>query len=332
MCAPDRLPKNKAGASMLGFLTPVRKEATDPLASVATVESFWATLPRDNPIAAQKAVCEALADHLARGSPDNERLRALLLLDTRARALVDALLVNEPTGNDQALADENLPRQAAFELCWSFGRVHGQLARAMSDNRFPGRRKHEPHVLVKLFQQCQLELLLRPFIDERSTRFSWKELHTAYRFAQSRGLLRDVLPIHRNGFSGAVQTTLEREYVHVLMQDFMNGGQFPPDDAFWISRRMAGWCQAMKLGSRTTVESIDSSSTRRATPGLRGRTANRRTRGCASIWPRSSIRCARKSRRFGMPLSSQAKARRRDVRGSSPCSPSSACTARPSGQ
>ena len=57
-----------------------------------------------------------------------------------------------------------------------------------------------------------------------------------------------MLPIHRNGFSGAVETTLEREYVLVLMQDFMNGGQFPPDDAFWISRRMAGWCQATKLG------------------------------------------------------------------------------------
>jgi len=51
---------------MFGFLTPVRSEATDPLTDVASVESFWRKLPKNDPVAGQKAVCEALAAPVAR--------------------------------------------------------------------------------------------------------------------------------------------------------------------------------------------------------------------------------------------------------------------------
>ncbi len=235
---------------MLGFLTPVGKKAVDPLTDPLAADAFWRILPRSDPIAAQTAVCAALADFVARDRPDLARLRALLTLDRRARVLVDALLVNYVAGNPQPSPVEPPSWQAAFELCRSFGRAYGQMLRSMRDNlQFRGWREHLPASVLRLFQHRHMELLLRPYVDERGTRFSWKELHEAYRFAHSCGVLHATLPISRCHSTDKEENTLEREYIHVLMQDLMNGGQLPPHDAFQVSQSFPRWCRAAALAS-----------------------------------------------------------------------------------
>jgi hypothetical protein len=231
---------------MLGFVTAVGTTTADPLSDVAAVDAFWQLLPRTDPVAAQKAVSGALADLMARGNPNVVRLRALLALDQRARKLVDALLVNYVAGDAESPALEKAYWQSAFELCRSFGHAHGHFVRAMRDSLlFRGWREYVPFVLLRLFQHRQIELLLRPFTNELSTRFPWKELHDAYQYAHSRGLLRQSLPISRCRAKRKVESTLEREYIHVLVQDLINGGQFPPHEAFWVSQRIPRWCNAL---------------------------------------------------------------------------------------
>jgi len=96
---------------MFGFLTSVRSGTADPLADLMAVEAFWRGLPRDDAIAAQKAVCAAIADPNPRKAPNSERVRALLAFDRHIQSLLDALLANgsgiaaqvavvEPTGAD----------------------------------------------------------------------------------------------------------------------------------------------------------------------------------------------------------------------------------------
>ena len=233
---------------MFAFLTPVKTESASPLKDVVAAEAFWRTLPHDDPIAAQVAVCETLADPLTRGSPSLDRLQALLALDERARTLVDALLFSDMGRDPQLPSLETQCRQAAFELCRTFARVHTQFLASMRDApRFRGWREYLPFVVLRLFQCRQIELVLRPFVNERSTRLPWKEVHDVYRFAQSRELLRDVLPVTRRHSASAVDTTLEREYIHVLLQDLLNGGHFPPQDAFWISQNLPRWSGALAL-------------------------------------------------------------------------------------
>jgi hypothetical protein len=235
---------------MFGFLTPFRSESAGPLTDVVAAETFWRTLPHEDPIAAQMAVCETLAVPITRGSPSLDRLRALLALDERARILVDALLFNDIAGGPQSPSLEMQSWQAAFELCRSFGRVHTQFLRSMRDSpRFQGWREYLPFVVLRLFQQRQIELTLRPFVDERSTRFPWKELHEVYRLAQSRELLHDGLPVNRRYSASALDTTPEREYIHVLLQALLNGGHFPPHDALWISQNLPRWSEALALKS-----------------------------------------------------------------------------------
>ena len=81
---------------MFGFLTPARRDEAGPLANVAAADHFWRSLPRNDPLAAQKALCEVLADLVRRKDLNRELLRALLALDQRSRSLRDALRVNYP--------------------------------------------------------------------------------------------------------------------------------------------------------------------------------------------------------------------------------------------
>ena len=233
---------------MLNFVTLARSDAADRLADVAAADAFWQTLPRTDPIAAQEAVCGALAESIARGRPSVSRLRALLALDQRAGALVDALLINYDAGDGKPPSLERPHWQAALALCWSFDQAHRRFLSSMRESAFfQGWRGYLPQVVLRLFHHRQIELLLRPFVPELSIRSSWKELHEAYRFAVSQGVPRQPLAITRCHSRQKIETTLEREYIHLLLQDFINGGHFPPYDAFWANRSIPRWCEKAVL-------------------------------------------------------------------------------------
>ena len=260
---------------MLSFVTPARSDAADRLADLASADAFWQSLPRTDPIAAQKAVCGALAESIARGRPSVPRLRALLALDQRAGALVDALLINYDAGDEKPPSLEGPHWQAAFALCLSFGQAHRRFLASMRESVFfQGWRGYLPQVVLRMLHHRQIELLLRPFVAAPSTRSSWKELHEAYRFAVSQGGPRQRLAITRVHSRQKVETTLEREYIHLLLQDFINGGHFPPHDAFWANRNIPRWCEktvlephdALRAAHRLVVDPDGDAGLARATP------------------------------------------------------------------
>ncbi|HVN36043.1 MAG TPA: hypothetical protein VMU96_12415 [Casimicrobiaceae bacterium] len=229
-------------------MTPVRSDASYPLTDADAALSYWQALPKDDAIAAQSAICKVLAEQVPRGIPSTHRLQALLVLDQRARALVDSLLTNEGGARPSAKTTASRSWQGAFELCRSFGRAYGMLVRSIRDNgEFENRRDLQSLVLLRFFRQRQLELLLRPFTDERAPAFAWKEIHDAYVLAQSRWLHREPIPVKREQSSATVEVRLEREYVVVLMQELLSSGQFPPHEASWINRHLPRWCLAMTL-------------------------------------------------------------------------------------
>ena len=233
---------------MAGVVNPTGTNAASALCDVAAADRLWQLLPRNDPIAAQEAVSGALGGLFARGDPGVGQLEAVLALDQRAQALVDALLVSHSAGGGQPPALEKAYWQSAFQLCWSFGEVYGQfLGSVRNRSHYRRWRGYIPTVVLRMFQHRQIELLLRPFVDEQSTRFSWKELHETYQYAHSQGLLHQALPVSRRRANGNAESTLEREYIHLVVQDLINGGQFPPHDAFWACQGIPRWCEALTL-------------------------------------------------------------------------------------
>ena len=233
---------------MARSVTSMATRAADPVFDATSATAFWKELPRRDPVAAQKALCELLAGLLARESPGVEQLQALLALDRRADSLVDALLVNYVSGDAEPPTLEKAYWQAAFELARSFGRIHGHFLKSVRDREHYRRwRDYLPSLLARLFHHRQTELLLRPYVDDLSTGFSWREVHEAYEYAQSLGVLLQSVSVTRCRAKRPEESTLQQEYIHVLVQDRMNRGHFSPHEAFWVSQGIPRWCHALTL-------------------------------------------------------------------------------------
>jgi len=242
---------------MFGFLTPTRRDDAGPLANVAAVDKFWRLLPQNDPFAAQGAISEALADLTMRPGLGREQLRALLGLDQLTRDLSEALLVNYAKRSAQWRPLEKRCWQSAVALSQSFALAFEDFLRQIrNEPELRVSRRYAPMVLLRLFRHRQVEFLLRPFLNEPPVPEAWTELHAAYGYAHAQGLLHQPVMTTRLHEERDVESTLEQEYIHILLLELMNGGQFSPYDAFWLSRWIPGWCQALSLQSNRADAAI----------------------------------------------------------------------------
>lgn len=243
---------------MLGFLGLVGADKAGPLANGSAADHFWRMLPRSDPVAAERAVSDALESLIEREDPGQGGLRALLALDQHARKLGDALLVNYLPGSAQSRSMEKRYWHSAWALARSFGRAHEHFLRHIAEQ--PSQRAwrdHAPAVLLRLFQHRQAEALLRPCIAGPTQIIGWMGLHDAYRFARAQKLLSQPMHVRRIRSDRDAETTLEREYIHVLLLELMNAGQLSPHEAFWADASIPRWCEALTLESGRVSGEVD---------------------------------------------------------------------------
>lgn len=233
---------------MFEFLhSPARSDA-GPLTNVAASDHFWRSLPRNDPFEAQLSVSEALADVAALKDLNRDHLRAALSLDLRCLKLGEALLVNYAVPGAQLQQLEKRSWQAAFELSRSFAHVYAEvLTRLFSSTPMRGAEGYGPTVMLRLYQHRQLAFLLRPFVVEQVAADSWSDLHAAFRHAQANGMLGPTVKPRRWHEELPGQSTLEREYIYLLLLELFNAGQFSPYDAFWLNKSLPRWCSALTL-------------------------------------------------------------------------------------
>ncbi len=235
---------------MFGFTAPVGSDSADPLVNVAAVDDFWRLLTRFDPIRAQKKLNDALADFGVGEDPNVERLRALLLLDRRARNLADTLLVSYSARVAGAQSFEKRYWQSAFELAQGFGQAYAQILRQLEHDVLPRTaRDFAPLFLLRLLQHRQIEFLLQPYVNGQADPGCWSELHEAYQYAHSQRFLTVPQEIKRSHELTPVETTIEREYVQLLLLDLANAGHFSPHDAFWVSQWLPGGSEELTLKS-----------------------------------------------------------------------------------
>jgi hypothetical protein len=234
---------------MLGFLTPAGRNDS-PLVNVTAADRFWHLLPRSDAVGAAKQLSDALSDLGTQGAVTVDQLRAVLTLDKRAHSLFDAFLPDLSLADMQERSEPTLEKRhvhAAFDLSQSFGQAYVQMLRQVR-SASSGRswREYAPLVLLRLLRHRQTELLLRPFASGQHFGVGWTVLHDAYRYAESQGLLKAAAK-RRDDDEDAPGHTLEQEYVHTLLLDWINSGQFSPSEAFWVHVRLNRWCDDVSL-------------------------------------------------------------------------------------
>jgi hypothetical protein len=233
---------------MFAFLTPVDGVKTDPLVDAQTAERFWQSLPRRDPVMSQKVMSDALADLTTAGHPTAGHICALLMLGKRTRKLTEALLINYGEMVPKLQPLERKYWQAAFELSQSFRHCFLELVRCCRDGAsIRDWEEYAPLVLLRYFQHRQVESLLRPFVGPKPRLIYSSEVHEVYTYARAQGLAAKPVVVRRFHEQSSTPSTLEREYIHVLLLKLMRSAQLAPHEAFWVNQQLPRWCEALLL-------------------------------------------------------------------------------------
>lgn len=230
--------------SMLDFQTSTGKLESDCLGNVEAAESFWQTLPRDDPVELQRRLCDALARVSGSGKADIDRFRALRALDRRMHGPLGEILSEYAAPGRQS---PTLARQlwhAAFELSRSFAHEYRYLLRFGRDI-VPGDDwlEHVPEIVVRLFRHREIELYLTLCRYAAWPRERWKFLHDTYAFALSMEVSRREVLMYQLADKTAVSVTPEQMYLRVLLLQLVGGGQFVQSEMAF-ARRVIARCSA----------------------------------------------------------------------------------------
>ena len=233
---------------MLKLFSPSRSREADHVGSPEAVEAFWRSLPADDPIASQRALCDALAQIDGHRGPDINRLRALFTLDRRSQRLLEGLLSTYITSPNLTPERERRLRHAVFEVSRSFAHAYEYFLRHLREGGVGSSwAGHAPAVLVQFFQHREVELLLALYRYESWPRGRWKELYSAYSFALEKNLAGRSVPVERRDGKTVRAVTPEQTFTRVLLLGLMDSGQYVPAEIAVARQWIARWSELASL-------------------------------------------------------------------------------------
>jgi len=212
-------------------------------------EEFCRSLPRQDPIAAQKLLCEALSRLVSNRETDERQLSALLIFDRHAHQISRRLLVQYGEVDAQLRSLDRRFFISALRLSRSFAQAFERFLRHIENSADKSWRKSAGTVLVQLFRHRQVELLLRLFRYKKRNSEQWRQFHVAYQSAQAQGMANDCLPRGLAEDKSAPEQTLEQQFIQILLLGAMNTGQFSPRELLWASNWIERWRSLLTLQS-----------------------------------------------------------------------------------
>jgi hypothetical protein len=210
-----------------------------------SAHAFGRALPLRDPVEAQKLVCVAIGRLVLHDSDDDARLAALLVLDRYARQIREMLLVRYVEGDAQLRALDRTYWQSAMRLSQSFFNAYEQFQQGGGHPYDVSGPASVSCLLTQLFLHRKFEFLLRLFRYKKPNAEHWRGLHEAYVQARADELTsHPVVVVQADGKPGPA-TTLEQQYIQILLLDMMNGGQYSPRELLWASSWFMDWSSAL---------------------------------------------------------------------------------------
>ena len=226
---------------MLGFGKPTR----DPLADGKTVARWLASFPPGDPLAVHGEVLAELAriaERHARRTP--QRLEAIFELDAHTGALRAALTAQYIEHASRSSKIEHQLWSALFDLTQAFLLAYQAFAREVSDHVHSAKwQALLPELVGRQIVHLGLDGKTRLYRFEQWIPAKWAEVHALFSLACSRQIERAPLALEKNG----VTTTIEHQYLVVLLMQLMDAGNLTARHLEWISEEMIEWCASLRL-------------------------------------------------------------------------------------
>jgi hypothetical protein len=236
---------------MFGF----GKAVKDPLAERKTVERWLATFSANDPLGTHAAILVelgVLAERNAHRTP--ARLEAVFHLDAHTEPLRRSLTAQYLEHGNRSTRVENQLWQALFDLsqgfllCYqAFGRDTGGHAQS---NKW---QSLLPELVARQIIHQGLDAKIRLYRYEQWIPARWAELHALFQTACTAQIER--VPVA--ALADSVLTTVEQEYLRVLLLQLMNAGNMSPRHVQWVADQLSEWCAPLRLNlEASTVTSF----------------------------------------------------------------------------
>ena len=226
---------------MFGF----GKSQKDPLADAKSAERWLASFPASDPLAVHAALLVelgALTERDARRTP--ARLEAVFYLDVQTEALRKSLTAQYLEHGNRSTRVESQLWQALFDLTQGFLLCYQAFDREISqysqNNRW---QLLQPQLIARQIIHQGLDAKIRLYRYEQWIPARWVDLHALFQTACTAQIERAPVAV----LAGSVLTTIEQEYLRVLLLQLMNAGNLSPRHVEWVAEQLSEWCAPLRL-------------------------------------------------------------------------------------
>jgi len=256
---------------MFRFLTGLSSERGNPLQTQKSASVWFRQLPAADPIGRQLEVIRAL-DEVTQATkrPDFACVAAIRYLDAELGADRSQLVTQyvESFGGRLAVADRIW--KAAYDISQGFIGAYRKLLTEAIETSGEARWKREIAPLTaRLIHHLGVDAKLRVLKSERWIPQKWVELNHLYRRAVDRRIERVAV----DAGEATPPTTIEQEYIAVLITHLVNTGTLAPAQVDWVLSQTLARSHGLELSdaaSATTAFIVDIDGkrglVRRATP------------------------------------------------------------------
>ena len=232
---------------MFGF----GKSIKDPLADAKTAERWLSTFPANDPLAAHSAILTelgALTERNTNRSP--ARLEAVFRLDVQIEGLRRTLTSQYHEHGSRSSRVESQLWQAMFDLTQGFLLCYQAFAREVSDHAQSNRwRALLPELIARQIIHHGLDAKIRLYRYEQWIPARWTDLHSLFQVACTMQIERQPIAALADG----ALTTIEQEYLRVLLLQLMNAGNLSARHVEWVAEQLSEWCASLRLNIESST-------------------------------------------------------------------------------
>ena len=230
------------------FRIPSRHARPEPLATQKAAAAWLRRLPRTDAIERQQTVTRAIEDAFrSAGELRFEQVGAIEFLDAELATDRGRFITQYVEHAEGTAALANRIWQAAYEICQGFIVAYrGLLDRAQDAANEPRWTHAFPRLAARLIHFYGTDAKLRVLKNEAWIPAKWVGLHRVYKRAVDLGVERAPTGPDPSG-SGALQLTVEQEYVAVLLTHLFRTDTLTPREIDWAAAELHTWATGLRL-------------------------------------------------------------------------------------